>query len=119
MALRRLLICATLLALACAHAAGSADAAVGEYRDVCVVGAGPSGVAAALALTQKNRTVALLERLSGVGGQTFPSYTDAKSGFRLHMGAVVLIQPDYRVVMGFAKQFGLGATVRPTCVAAC
>jgi hypothetical protein len=35
------------------------------------------------------------------------------------MGAVVLIQPDYRVVMGFAKQFGLGATVRPTCVAAC
>jgi NADPH-dependent 2,4-dienoyl-CoA reductase/sulfur reductase-like enzyme len=108
-----------LLALACAtHAVAAAAAGAGaaaapsEYRDVCVVGAGPSGVAAALALTQKNKTVALLERLPGVGGQTYPSYTDPASGFRLHMGAVVLIQPDYRVVTGFATQFGLGIKVR-------
>jgi phytoene dehydrogenase-like protein len=107
MALRRAAL--ALLALACAHAGA---ATVDEYRDVCVVGAGPSGVAAALALTQKNKTVALLERLSGVGGQTFPSYTDPASGFRLHMGAVVLGEQDYRIVMGFAKQVGLGVTVR-------
>jgi NADPH-dependent 2,4-dienoyl-CoA reductase/sulfur reductase-like enzyme len=115
MALRRARLCATVLALACAHAvaaAAASEAAGGEYRDVCVVGAGPSGVAAALALTQKNITVALLERLPGVGGQTFPSYTDPASGFRLHMGAIVLGEQDYRIVMGFAKQVGLGVTVR-------
>jgi NADPH-dependent 2,4-dienoyl-CoA reductase/sulfur reductase-like enzyme len=107
MALRRAAF--ALLALACARAGAAAE---GEYRDVCVVGAGPSGVAAALALTQKNKTVALLERLPGVGGQTFPSYTDPASGFRLHMGAVVLGEQDYRIVMGFAKRVGLGVTVR-------
>jgi phytoene dehydrogenase-like protein len=122
MAPRRRATCSTraLLALACvARAAAGAGtaAASGEYRDVCVVGAGPSGVAAALALAQKNKTVALLERLPGVGGQTFPSYTDPSSGFRLHMGAVVLVQPDYRVVSGFAAQLGLGIKVRLVVVA--
>jgi phytoene dehydrogenase-like protein len=107
MALRRAAF--ALLALACARAGAAAEV---EYRDVCVVGAGPSGVAAALALTQKNKTVALLERLPGVGGQTFPSYTDPASGFRVHMGAIVLVQPDYPIVSAFAKQVGLGVEVR-------
>jgi glycine/D-amino acid oxidase-like deaminating enzyme len=100
------------LALPSAVSAGAASAASAEALDVCVVGAGPSGVAAALALSQRGKSVALLEREDGVGGQAYPSYQDPASGFRVHMGAVVLTPPDYPIVMGFAKQFGIGVQAR-------
>jgi phytoene dehydrogenase-like protein len=65
-----------------------------ETLDVCVVGAGPAGIGAALALTDKGKTVALLEREAVAGGQTAPEYRDPASGFRVHMGAVVITPPD-------------------------
>jgi glycine/D-amino acid oxidase-like deaminating enzyme len=110
-ALASALLLALALPSAVSAGAGSA-AASAEALDVCVVGAGPSGVAAALALSQRGKSVALLEREDGVGGQAYPSYQDPASGFRVHMGAVVLTPPDYPIVMGFAKQFGIGVQAR-------
>jgi monoamine oxidase len=71
-----------------------AQALPDETLDVCVVGAGPAGIGAALALTDKGKTVALLEREAVAGGQTAPEYRDPASGFRVHMGAVVITPPD-------------------------
>ena len=66
--------------------------AADEALDVCIIGAGPAGVGAALALAKKSHatgnTFALLERQAVVGGQTTPQYRDPATGFRVHMGAV-------------------------------
>jgi len=77
-----------------------------EYKDVCIIGAGPAGIGAALALTDKGlgTSFVLLEREQAVGGQTLPAYTDpatgachaahsillthSNAGFRVHMGAI-------------------------------
>lgn len=56
---------ALLLLAPAAHAAT-------ETVDVCVIGAGPSGIGAALALADKGKTVTLLERDDRAGGQTKP-----------------------------------------------
>jgi len=76
--------------------------------DVCIIGAGPAGIGAALGLKKKGKTVRLIERYTIVGGQTSLSYTDPDSGRRLHMGAVVLTPPDYPHVMALAATVGLG-----------
>jgi hypothetical protein len=79
-----------------------------EHKDTCIIGAGPAGIGAALALTDKGlgTSFVLLEREKAVGGQTLPAYTDpatgacrcsaifllrliiANAGFRVHMGAI-------------------------------
>ena len=104
MARRALLLCA--LAALTQH--GAAD----EATDVCVVGGGPAGIGAALALVAKGKRVALLERDAVAGGQTKPEYRDAASGFRLHMGAIVITPPDYPTVMEYARRTGVGVEAR-------
>lgn len=83
-----------------------------ESVQVCVVGAGPAGVAAATALARKGKSVVLLERDDAAGGQTTPAYTDPATGFRLHMGAIMLTPPDYPIVMEYARRVGLGVEAR-------
>jgi hypothetical protein len=95
------------------HAAEAArPAGSGEYRDVCVVGAGPAGMAAALALARRNKSVALLERNKSVGGQCDGEYIDPASGFRLHMGAAILNPVTSVRIMALAKELGIGIEVR-------
>lgn len=60
-------LCAVVLLLC--PATGLA-AVADETVDVCVVGAGPAGIGAALGLMEKGKTVALLERDDRAGGQT-------------------------------------------------
>jgi hypothetical protein len=97
----------------------SAAAAAGDYRDVCVVGAGPAGMAAALALARRNKSVALLERSTSVGGQCDAEYIDPASGFRLHMGAVIFNPVADVRLMALAKELGIGAEARPTMRCIC
>jgi hypothetical protein len=94
------------------HAMNLGSAAAGEYRDVCVVGAVAAGMAAALALARRNKSVALLERSAGVGGQCDAEYIDPASGFRLHMGAVFINPVTHLRVMALAKELGIGIEVR-------
>ena len=82
--------------------------AVTESVDVCVVGAGPSGIGAALALADKGKTVALLERDDRAGGQTKPEYVHPETGFRTHQGAIFLTPADYPTVLRYATRVGLG-----------
>jgi phytoene dehydrogenase-like protein len=84
-----------------------------EVLDVCIVGAGPAGIGAALALSDKGRSVALLEREAVAGGQTAYQYVDPASGFRVHMGAIVITPPDYPTVMEYARRTGVGVEARP------
>jgi len=67
--------------------------------DVCVVGAGPAGLAAARSLSALSRSlsVALLERKAGVGGQANASLS--LDGFRINLGATLL-----------ASEHGVGLT---------
>lgn len=53
-----------------------------EYKDTCIIGAGPAGIGAALALTDKGlgTSFVVLEREKAVGGQTLPAYTDPATG---------------------------------------
>ena len=92
-----------LLALAPRGAAGTA-----QQVDVCIIGAGPSGIGAALALTEKGKTVALLEREDRAGGQTAPQYVDPATGFRTHQGAIYMTPPDYSLVIDYARRVGVG-----------
>jgi len=85
-----------------------ASATAATTLDVCVVGAGPAGIGAALALADKGKSVALLDRAAVVGGQTAFEYRDPATGFRVHMGAIVLVPPDYPRVMALAARVGLG-----------
>ena len=96
-------VLAALLASAAAVTAAPRDSV-----DVCVVGAGPAGIGAALGLAAKGKSFLLLERDGWVGGQTSPEYRDPVTGRRLHLGAVVLTPPDYPLVMELAQQVGLG-----------
>ena len=105
---------AALLVAAAAAAAGARaadDNHLPLYHDACVVGAGPAGLAAAVALSRRNRSVALLERRDGVGGQGNATWTDA-AGFRLNMGAVIFAPVEDVRVMAFAKELGIGWQVR-------
>jgi glycine/D-amino acid oxidase-like deaminating enzyme len=123
------LLVALCAAAACARAAelagglapapSSAAGDVTESLDVCVVGAGPTGIAAAVALSRHNRTVAVLERQAGVGGQANASYVDPASGFRLHMGAVITGSEEETRVLGFAKELGIGIQARGCVVCRC
>ena len=97
--------CAALLLLALVprEAAGTA-----QTVDVCIIGAGPSGIGAALALTDKGKTVALLEREDRAGGQAALQYVDPATGFRTHQGAIVFTPPDYGLVLDYASRVGVG-----------
>ena len=112
--MRRYLVAAAVLAAALSTARAQAAAAAPVERvDVCVVGAGPAGVAAALSLARRNKTLALLERRDGVGGQAYANYTDPSTGERLLLGAVILSDEDY-TVLRFAKELGIGTQARTT-----
>ena len=104
---------AALSAASAAVAPGLAPAAASERVDVCIVGAGPAGVAAAITLARRNKTIALLERRDGVGGQAYANYTDPSTGERLLLGAVILSDEDY-TVLRFAKELGIGTQARTT-----
>ena len=105
---------ALVAALSAANAAvapGPAPAAASESVDVCIVGAGPAGVAAAVTLARRNKTIAVLERRDGVGGQALANWTDPASGVRLLLGAVIIMQED-TTMLGFAKELGIGTQAR-------
>ena len=102
-----------LTAASAAAAPGSAPAtAAGERVDVCVVSAGPAGVAAAVTLARRNKTIAVLERRDGVGGQAYGNWTDPATGVRLLMGAVIIGSQEDTTVLGFAKELGIGTQAR-------
>lgn len=106
----------TLVLLSAATASKNATTSASDERaDVCIVGAGPSGVGAAVALADRNYSVALLERADGVGGQAYASYTDPSSGFRLHTGAIIILTADYPRVLALARR--LDIDVEPYAVA--
>ena len=100
--------CVAALLLLSPLSRAAASASADETVDVCVVGAGPSGIGAALALADKGKTVALLERDDRAGGQTKPEYRDPATGFRTHQGAIVLTPPDYPTVLKYASRVGIG-----------
>jgi hypothetical protein len=108
------LLAIALLSGACGHAFGAINDAGAQSRDVCVVGAGPAGVAAALSLSRRNRTVALLEREDGVGGQAYAPYTDPASGFKVNLGAIIIVPLDYPRVLAFARELNIDIEVRGT-----
>lgn len=102
------MLLAALLLCAIARLGSAASASSAAHFDVCVVGAGPAGVAATQTLIEKGKRVALLEREAFVGGQTAPKYVDPSSGFRVLMGAIVLAPGDYPITMRYAQMVGLG-----------
>lgn len=71
---------------AAAGAAAAGPAAHSSYYDVCVVGAGPSGVTATVGLRERGKSVLVIDKRMQVGGQTSPTYTDPR-GFTVRMGA--------------------------------
>ena len=101
-----------LIAASAAAAPGPAPAAAAERVDVCIVGAGPAGVAAAVTLARRNKTIAVLERRDGVGGQAWANWTDPATGVRLLLGAVIIASQEDTTVLGFAKELGIGTQVR-------
>jgi len=102
--------------------------------DVLVVGGGPAGTAAALALARKDRRVVLVERTAALGGlanrldQIFPDLSCASCFMEpaldelLHHGRIeVLTQAEVRAVRGSAGRFEVELALAPRVVdaAAC
>ena len=82
----------------------SSDAGPG-YADgpIYVVGAGPSGLAAALRLQQAGRTVVVLEERDRAGGQLL---TIKQDGFVMEAGTTIL-PGAYESVMGLVRDVGM------------
>lgn len=119
-----------LVALLASAAAGQSN---GNYYDVCVIGAGPSGVSAIKTLhSRTNKSVAVFDVQTGVGGQALPSYTDER-GAKVHsasrdfslsrrgsprhtldtqpsapVGAIWILPHDYNLTLKYAQELGLG-----------
>lgn len=77
-------------------------------RDVVIIGAGPSGLTAAHALTQAGRSVAVLEARGRVGGRT---WTDEVHGATLELGGQ-WISPDQTGLYGLIDELGIGTYPR-------
>lgn len=73
--------------------------------DVCVVGGGYAGLAAARKLSQAGASVVVLEARDRVGGR---ARTDAgPNGVPLDMGGT-WVAPGHDAILGLAKEFGVG-----------
>ena len=72
-------------------------------RDVAVVGAGPSGLAAATELRKAGLTVAVLEARDRVGGRT---WTDTIDGASLEIGGQ-WVSPDQESLISLIDELGL------------
>ena len=72
-------------------------------RDVAIVGAGPSGLAAATALRKAGLSVAVLEARDRVGGRT---WTDTVDGAVLEIGGQ-WVSPDQTALIGLLDELGL------------
>ena len=72
-------------------------------RDVAIVGAGPSGLAAATALRKAGLTVAVIEARDRVGGRT---WTDTIDGAVLEIGGQ-WVSPDQTALLAMVEDLGL------------
>ena len=72
-------------------------------RDVAIVGAGPSGLAAATALRKAGLTVAVIEARDRVGGRT---WTDTIDGAVLEIGGQ-WVSPDQTALLALLDELGL------------
>ena len=72
-------------------------------RDVAIVGAGPSGLAAATALRKAGLTVAVIEARDRVGGRT---WTDTIDGAVLEIGGQ-WVSPDQTALISLLDELGL------------
>ncbi|MGO2633908.1 MAG: flavin monoamine oxidase family protein [Galactobacter sp.] len=72
-------------------------------RDVVIVGAGPSGLTAALELQKAGKTVAVLEARERVGGRT---WTDTMNGATIEIGGQ-WISPDQGALYSLADELGI------------
>jgi len=79
-------------------------------RPIFVVGAGPSGLAAAHRLTTKGHQVVVLERRDRVGGQLL---TVKQGGFLMETGATVLPEA-YSAVMRLVDEIGMRGELIPS-----
>jgi protoporphyrinogen/coproporphyrinogen III oxidase len=78
-------------------------------NDVIVIGAGPSGLAAAYRLHQAGMTVRVLEKAGRIGGKMSTATVD---GFILDQGAL-LLPTTYRALFALAEEAGLGDQIVP------
>lgn len=72
-------------------------------RDVVIVGAGPSGLTAALELGKAGKSVAVLEARDRVGGRT---WTDTMDGHTIEIGGQ-WISPDQTALYSLAGELGI------------
>ncbi|MGQ0698386.1 MAG: protoporphyrinogen/coproporphyrinogen oxidase [Panacagrimonas sp.] len=79
-------------------------------KTVAVVGAGPSGLAAAYRLQQLGAKVTVYERNDYVGGRT---RSVRKNGFVFDVGALVML-PTYKNVYGLIRELGIESHVHET-----
>src|ERR1700757_4055211 len=77
--------------------------------DVIVVGAGPSGLAAAFRLQQAGHRVRILERSPQAGG---PLRSERRDGFLLDRGAF-FIPTTHRAMLQLAAEAGIADQLRP------
>lgn len=74
-----------------------------SQRDVAIVGAGPSGLAAATALRKAGLSVAVIEARDRVGGRT---WTDTIDGAVLEIGGQ-WVSPDQTALISLLDELGL------------
>lgn len=79
-------------------------------KTVAVVGAGPSGLAAAYRLQQRGAKLTVFERNDYVGGRT---RSVRKNGFVFDVGALVML-PTYKNVYGLIRELGIEGHVHET-----
>ena len=83
----------------------SADSNIQQsYYDVCIIGAGPSGVQAAYTLDEGGYSTAILEKNNYIGGKT---KTINYNGYRYRMGAILHSQRKAHSVQSLLNKFNI------------
>eukprot|EP00245_Coleochaete_scutata_P005507 TRINITY_DN1912_c0_g1_i1.p1 TRINITY_DN1912_c0_g1~~TRINITY_DN1912_c0_g1_i1.p1 ORF type:complete len:492 (-),score=90.66 TRINITY_DN1912_c0_g1_i1:201-1676(-) len=98
--------CLLLLALLCPLAFANRH----KGPPVCVIGAGPGGIAAATELEGKGYPVVVLEKEDYIGGRT-KSFRDANGNFN-DVGAIIAAN-DYSNLLEVAKRVGIRVAPEP------